>query len=95
MKTAYFNRFEITLSDACIADCSHQGDCGEDVEGWTSRLNLDLDPKILREELAGYGAWDDEELLDHSENIRRIIWIAAGNIKDEEYEATKTPATKG
>lgn len=84
MKTAYFNNFEILMPDACVADCSHQGDCGEDVEGWASKLNLDIEPKLLRKELTECGAWDDEELLDHSENIRRIIWIAAGNIKDEE-----------
>lgn len=89
MKTALFNSFEITMSDACVADCSHQGDCDEDVEKWARRLNLAIDPKSLREELAEYGAWDNDELLDHSENIRRIIWCAACNIKDEEYEARK------
>lgn len=77
------------MPDACVTDCSHQGNCDEDTEAWAGKLNLDIEPKLLREELAEYGAWVDDELLNHEENIRRIIWIAACNIKDEEYEARK------
>lgn len=77
------------MPDACVADCSHQGDCDEDVESWVPKLRLNIDPDILRGELAEYGAWDDEELSNHEMNIRHIIWIAACNIREEEYEARK------
>jgi hypothetical protein len=85
---ALFNRFEITLPEECASNCSHAGDCGPDVEAWLNdeevRPELDkLDPQKLREELAEYGSWDDEQLADHEENLARILWIAAGNIREE------------
>jgi hypothetical protein len=85
MKTAYFNGFHIELPDEAVTDCSHQGACDEDVAHWAGKLSLELNPDILRKELEQSGAWDDDELADHEANIRRIIWIAANNIKDEEY----------
>jgi hypothetical protein len=39
-----------------------------------------IDPKVLRDELREYGAWDDQELADHGQNLQRILWIAAGDI---------------
>jgi hypothetical protein len=39
-----------------------------------------IDPVALRKELAEYGAWDEQELADHEQNIQRILWIAAGDI---------------
>lgn len=87
LETACFERFEITLPSECVSDCSHQGDCGEDVRAWASRLKLVLDPDALRGELYGYGAWEEWELSDHEVNIRRIIWIAACNIKEDRYQS--------
>jgi hypothetical protein len=33
-------------------------------------------------ELKEYGAWDEIELSNHNDNLKRILWIAAGNITD-------------
>lgn len=89
MKTAYFNRFEIELPDQCVVDCSHPGPCDEDVEFWFLKLNLDKFPPAdaIRCELKEYGTWTDNELKDVDTNIRRLIWIAAGNIRDEERQS--------
>jgi len=55
----------------------------------------DISDDILKSELEEYGAWDDEELSDREMNIKRVIWLAAGEISDglvddmnesEEYE---------
>lgn len=55
----------------------------------------DISDDILKSELKEYGAWDDEELSDREMNIKRVIWLAAGEISDglvddmnesEEYE---------
>jgi hypothetical protein len=46
----------------------------------------EINPYDLRKELAEYGAWNDEQLTSHSDNIERILWIAAGNIMDELQE---------
>ena len=31
-----------------------------------------------------YGAWDDEERTDHDQNLQRILWLAAGDITEQE-----------
>jgi hypothetical protein len=96
MKTAYFNRFSIDLPDAAVADCHHQGACDSDVAHWAgaewqgaTRIPRiarpdTLTPEILAAELKEYGAWDAEELADDDANWQRIIWLAAGNIQEEE-----------
>lgn len=42
-----------------------------------------LDPEKVRAELKEYGAWDSAELSNHADNIRRLVWIAAGDISEE------------
>lgn len=82
-RLAFSERFNIELPDDCINECSHSGQCDADVEYWKERLNLQLDPTLLSAELDEYGRWSDEELTNHEDNLLRIIWIAAENIKDE------------
>lgn len=84
MKWATFNRFEFEMPDEAVADCHHQGACDEDVEYWAKRIPCTIDPELIRAELKEQGAWDTEELADDAQNWRRILWIAAGNIQDEE-----------
>lgn len=86
MKTALFNRFEIELPSECVRDCSHSGSCDEDVQLWLKEIQINIDPETLRSELREYGAWSAEELSDHHANLGRILWIAAGNIREEEKE---------
>lgn len=81
--TAYFNRFTIDMTQSQVMACSHQGECYQDVKETVPELSLDISADALRDELREYGAWDEQELADHSENLIRIVWIAAGNIKEE------------
>ena len=86
MKTAQFNRFALDLPDDAAASCYHQGACDSDVEYWSNRVTRpdEITPEKLAAELKEYGAWDAEELADDAANWCRIIWLAAGNIQDEE-----------
>lgn len=80
---AQFNRFEIEMTKAVAASCSHQGSCDDDVEYYSGKIRRNkkrVTPENLRAELEDYGAWDDDELADDAANWRRIIWIAAGDI---------------
>lgn len=43
-----------------------------------------IDPALLRDELREYGAWDDEQLADHEQNLQRLLWLACGDIVDGE-----------
>jgi hypothetical protein len=84
-QTAYFNRFSLDLPSEAVTDCSHQGACDDDVEHWAAKIQRpsDITPEALRSELKEYGAWDSTELSDDDANWKRLIWIAAGNIKEE------------
>lgn len=43
-----------------------------------------IDKEALRNELKEYGAWANEELLDHNENIKRFLWIKVSDYRDEQ-----------
>lgn len=80
---AIFNRFTFELPYECVMNCSGPGQKDESVEYWAKKLKLEIDPKKLASELKEYGAWNGTELADHDENIRRIIWIGACNIRED------------
>jgi hypothetical protein len=89
MATAFFNRFELTMTMEQAESASHAGRCDEDVESLASEPEISaqlegLDAEAVKAELKEYGAWDETELADHEQNLRRILWIAAGNITEEE-----------
>lgn len=80
-----FNRFEIELPEDAVTDCSHRGECYDDVSHWQTKIDLShIADNELSEELSEYGAWDEEELQNREDNEKRIVWIAAGNIKDSD-----------
>lgn len=45
-----------------------------------------IDPELLRKTLKEYGAWDDDELKDHKENLIRIVWILANDLTDSLHD---------
>ena len=94
-KTTYFNYIGAIELPLYVADeCSHSGSCDNDItramEYPEVKAELSkIDPKQLAKELDEYGAWDKNELRSHTHNLRRILWIASGNIMDDEYENNK------
>ena len=86
---AQFDHFSINMTRNQAATANHPGQCDSDV------LALSQQPAIRRQlahitdadlitELSEYGAWEPEELQDRHQNEQRIIWIAAGNILEDE-----------
>lgn len=70
--------------------CSHSGQCDDDVKYLSClpvirRQIAKIPPEQIAAELKEYGAWDEQELQDHDQNIQRILWIAACNISEEHY----------
>ncbi len=87
MKTAYFNRFMLSLPTKCVEDCSASGACDDAVAYWTPKIRFSHIPEDdIKKELKEYGAWSSAELQDKEANRERIVWIAAGNIKEEMAE---------
>jgi hypothetical protein len=85
---AQFDKFEIEMTMAQAKSSSGPGDATEAVESLLTdrKIGRQLDkigPDKIRDELREYGAWDDGELADEAENMARIVWIAASNIKEE------------
>ena len=63
----------------------HAGQCGKDIEDLrrerkiANQLKM-IEPRILREELRHWGAWNEEELANHEHNLDRILWLACADI---------------
>ena len=85
---ATFERFELRMTRAQAESASQPGkDAAEDVAELLKdrRITRQLDkigPDPIRAELADYGCWDDDELADDEANRERIVWLAAGDIKE-------------
>jgi hypothetical protein len=88
---ATFNRFEIEMTLAQAQGASHQGACDDDVAALLKVASIKrqlakIPAASIAAELSEYGAWDDAELADVAANHARIVWIAAGNIVEEQHE---------
>lgn len=80
-------RIELEITKDQATQGFHSGSCDDDIarlrEVQEIREQLDLiDKDLLAEELSEYGAWDEEELKDHDENLSRILWLACGDISE-------------
>lgn len=81
--TNYGNDLKLTRSDA--ESCSHSGQCDDDVNAvmlkpYVKKQLEGLDPDTLAKELKEFGAWDNTQLANHSDNLQRWVWISAGDI---------------
>ena len=86
--TESLGRIELQITRKQAETCSHPGPCDADVAALRevpairrqlARLSYDRVRDALRE----YGAWTDEELMDHDANLSRLLWIACCDITEE------------
>ena len=81
---AMFDRFELTMTDDVMWECSGQGRVDRAVKYWVTAIKWDdINPEDIQDELRKYGAWSDEDLRDEDKNRERILWIAACNVREE------------
>lgn len=78
---------QMSLDEAKSA--SHQGQCDDDVRALSKVPHIaaqlaDINPDTLARELKEYGAWDESELADHEQNLQRLLWLAAGDIVEQD-----------
>lgn len=77
---------ECHLTKRVIDDCSHSGKVDADVAYWVEKLYPQLDtipPELIKRILKGTGAWNDLQLDDEDQNLRRFLWLAASQAKEE------------
>lgn len=91
---AYFERFEIKMTLEQAKSVSHQGECLPDIlellkDKKYIRQFKKIDSELIAAELKEYGAWNEEELKLHEENLKLITWIAGCNIVEDYKEKRK------
>jgi hypothetical protein len=87
-------RIEIQMSLEEAQSASHQGQCDDDVLALSREPHIaaqlaEIDPALLVRELREYGAWDDNELKDHDQNLQRLLWSMAGDIVENERDENR------
>ena len=72
------------LSEECIKDCSHSGDCFDDVEFWVKKLDFQVPREKAILYLKETGGWSAEELdsLDDVGLAQKILWLACCDFKE-------------
>lgn len=89
-------KFSIRLTREQARSVSGPGPADEAVEALyrdprIARQLARIDAADLRNELREYGAWSDAELQDHTENLKRMLWLAGGGIWEDSRHARRNP----
>lgn len=71
---------KMTLDQA--QQCSHQGDCEDDVKANLDKVTWLTDDKGLKRLLKQTGAWDDLDEVSSERLKIRALWLAAGDISE-------------
>ena len=77
---------KLTMND--VRNCSHSGSCDYNVEELSQiprikKQTEKWDHEILNDSLREFGAWDDAELSNHEQNVRRMLWIACNDVEND------------
>lgn len=72
------------LPRECIDECSGPGRADEVVAYWRKRLGFTVDRTRALASLAGYGAWERDELAtwDDERIAETVLWLACGNFSE-------------
>ena len=84
-------RLKLQLSGDQTARGYHSGPCDLDIQALVqdpdiSRQLLAFDPAVVAAALKEYGAWDSQELANHTDNLERLLWIACGDLVDQQFQ---------
>lgn len=79
---------ELEIEQEDIEACTHPGQCFHDVayvrlKPYIMKQLDKINASDVRLYLSEFGAWDNEELQNHEENLLRLVWCACGSIEDE------------
>jgi len=77
------DEIEANLLEALI-DCGQSGDVLPQVQYVIANWSITGDTDDCRKYLAGYGAWVDDELLDHTTNLERLVWLTGSALLEDE-----------
>lgn len=71
-----------TIPRECVEQCSHSGNCEEDVKAWRKKLDFQVPRQKAIAFLREYGAWTIEDLNDKSDEELAdiVLWLACGDV---------------
>jgi len=77
----------LNITKAVANECSRSGNNEYSVNYYMNlpkykKQLLKLDKEQVRQELNDLGAWEDDELKNHEDNLQRLFWLSCGNIMD-------------
>lgn len=84
-------RIEIVLTIDDAKSGSQPGkDASDDIEAlrrvpYIAEQLAEIKPDDARRELRETGAWSDDEMLDHEVNLTRVLWLACGDINENQF----------
>lgn len=83
----------VSMTAIAVRLMSAPGRVDDAVHKFAPQIDRDprLTPDAVRAELAEYGAWEESELQDDAENWERLVWILAGDIRQEQGVDCETP----
>jgi hypothetical protein len=65
-----------------LLDCGGSGDASNAVDYVMRVYTVTGDEADCRAMLDGYGAWDADQLADHDENLRRLVWLTGCDLHE-------------
>ena len=68
------------LEDLC--DCASAGDCSEAVAYFLNVWKAEGDSQFMRDYLRGSGGWEDGDLESDRENLQRMVWLCACEVRE-------------
>ena len=77
----------LNITKAVANECSQSGNNEYSVNYYMNlpkyrKQLLKLDKEQVKNELNDLGAWEDDELANHEDNLQRLFWVSCGNISD-------------
>lgn len=77
----------LNITKAVANECSRSGNNEYSVNYYMNlpkykKQLLKLDKEQVKQELNDLGAWEDDELKNHEDNLQRLFWVSCGNISD-------------
>lgn len=73
----------VDIPQAVIDDAPASGAFDDYAEQIMTDYKVICDPEQARKALKLYGAWDDQELANHDDNLRRLLWIAVLDCQEQ------------
>jgi len=66
-----------------LKGCGGQGDASSAVDYIMDNYQITGNEQDCQNYLKGYGAWENDDLQDHNENLRRLVWLAGCSLNEE------------